>query len=286
MAVHIGIDCSSLPWKTCVAEHENILECSTFEDIADLYIYLESLHSKYPDASIALAIQPEIALMPLHIWYEDQQAQAYFDATAQTLNDFLIASKDFSPSGYLLPAIRYLPTIPAHRRLIRESLGSAGMLCIVMTLLHHMRQQGAVWSELTFGCLELMDAAYRLTMIREGQIIDGTALWQPFRAPAEVDGADDLLEQVLLEQLSRELAGLMAIHHCEDIVLLDHTSGGRIDSIIEHFADLYQIFLYPPAIAALAGFEIARGASLLAAGLDQSGLAEEIVQQLFALTKP
>lgn len=284
MTVHIGIDSSTLPWKICVAEHDTIKECFEFEDLSDLYIYLERLYRQYPAISIVLAIQPEMALMPLDDWYENQQEQAYFDTTTQTVHDFLIVLKELSPTGYLLPAIRYLPTIPAHRRLLRESLGSAQMLCITMTLLYHMRQQGAAWSELTFGCLELADMSYRLIVIHEGKIIDGTARWQPFRAADMLDVSEDLLEQAMLEQLSRELAGLMAIHHCENVVLLDHTRGGRKEGIIEYFAELYQIFLFPSTGTELAGFEVAQGAALLAAGLNQPGLAGEIVQHLLSLT--
>jgi hypothetical protein len=286
MTVYIGIDCSSQPWKTCVTEHDRTLECSEFEDVFDLYRYLERLQDSHLAISIGLASQPEAALLSLPSWYTDQKSQTHCEATAQAQYDFLIALKDSSPTGYLLPAIKYLPTIPAHRCLLRSSLGSAEMLCIVMTLLYQMRQQGADWSELTFGCLELMDTSYRLVVLRNGQIIDGTTLWQPFRANAGGEVTEDLLEQAMLEQLSRELAALMAVHHCEDVVLLDHTSDGRKESIIEYFADLYQIFLFPSAPSEPAGFEVARGASLLAAGLSQPGPAAEIVQHLLALPEP
>ena len=286
MTVHIGIDSSTLPWKVCVVEHDTIRECTEFEDLSDLYLYLERLYNRYSAVNLALAIQSEIALTPLEVWYEDQQAQASFAVTAQTLHDFLIVLDELAPTGYLLPAIRYLPTIPTHRRLLRESLGSSQMLCISMTLLYHMRQQGAVWSELTFGCLELSDTFYRLIVIREGKIIDGTALWQPFRAADMLDASEDLLEQAILEQLSREFASLMAIHHCEDVVLLDHTHGIRKEGIIEYFADLYQIFFFPSTRTELAGFEVAQGAALLAAGLNQSGLASEIVLHLLSSTEP
>lgn len=281
MTVYIGIDCSYQTWKTSILGRDSTMECSEFDDISALYEYLEHVYRAYPDACVALAPPLEIALMPLPLWYEDQQAQAHFDVSAHELKHLLIALKNFSPNGHLLPAVRHLPSVPEHRRLMRSSLGSASMLCIVMTLLYHMREQGAEWSELTFGCLELMDASYRLVVIREGQIVDGTAVWQPFLATDEGDVDKTVLEQALLEQLSREFAGLMSIHHCEDVVLLDHTSNGRKDSIIDYFADLYQLFLFPATKTELAGFEAAQGASLFAAGLNQSGLAGEIVQRLF-----
>jgi hypothetical protein len=282
MTMYIGIDYSYQTWKTYISGHDAAEECSEFYAIADLRHHLEQVYRTYPDACIALAQPLEIALTPLALWYEDQQAQAHFDILAHELKDFLIVLKEFALTVSLLPAVRYLPSVPEHRRLMRPSLGSAGMLSIVMTLLYHLREQGAEWSELTFGCLELMDASYRLVVIREGQIVDGTAVWQPFLATDTGAADETILEQALLEQLSRELAGLMAIHHCADVVLLAHTSGRRKDDIIDYFADLYQFFLFPPTKTELVGFEVAQGASLFAAGLDQSGLAGEIVQRLFS----
>ena len=282
MTVYIGIDYSYQTWKTSILGQDSTVVCSKFHAISALSEYLEHVYRAYPDACIALASPLEIALMPLSLWYEDQQAQAHFEASAHELKNFLIALKKFSLTGHLLPAVRHLPSVPEHRRLMRSSLGSASILCIVMTLLYHMREQGAEWSELTFGCLELMDASYRLVVIREGQIVDGTAVWQPFLATDAGDVAKAVLEQALLEQLSREFAGLMAIHHCEDVVLLDHTSDGRKDSIIDYFADLYQLFLFPSTKTEQAGFEAAQGASLFAAGLNQSSLAGEVVQRLFS----
>jgi Protein of unknown function (DUF1464) len=282
MTIYIGLDYSYQTWKTYISGRDAGEECSEFHAISDLHRHLEHVYRTYPGAHLALAQPLEIALTPLALWYEDQQAQAYVDPAAHELKDFLIALNDLALTGSLLPAVRYLPSVPEHRRLMRPSLGSAGMLCIVTTLLYHLREQGAEWSELTFGCLELMDASYRLVVIRAGQIVDGTAVWQPFLATDAGDVADTILEQALLEQLSGELAGLMAIHHCTDVVLLDHTSSGRKDGVIDYFSDLYQFFLSPPIKAELVGFEVAQGASLCAAGLNQSGLAGEIVQRLLA----
>ena len=83
-------------------------------------------------------------------------------------------------------------------------------------------------------------------------------------------------QQALWEELTQDIAGLMAIHHIEDIVV----SGDFQEAFIEHFAENYQVYLFPAGEADTPGFEGALGAAVLAGGLFLPGKAREIVDQL------
>jgi len=69
---------------------------------------------------------------------------------------------------------------------------------------------------------------------------------------------------------------LMAVHHIEDIVAL----GDFQEAFIDHFAENYQVYLFPSTEADTPGFECALGAAVLAEGLFLNGKAREIVERL------
>ncbi|WP_338251328.1 hypothetical protein [Dictyobacter halimunensis] len=190
-----------------------------------------------------------------------------------------------------MPSIQYLPTIAAHRRVMRPGLGSSTTLCRIVYLLYQMRKQDAPWLELTFYYLELLDNAYRLAVLQHGQLVDGTGEWRVLLGAddGEVDSQrrNGVEKQALLEQLTRELAAMLTIHHIEDIVVLDYASqpaSSQKEMVIDHFADRYRFFHYPPVASELRGFEAAQGAALCAYGLSRPGLAAEVVRRLFATT--
>lgn len=83
-------------------------------------------------------------------------------------------------------------------------------------------------------------------------------------------------ERALWEGLTQDIAGLIAIHHIEDMVV----SGDFQEEFIERFAENYQVYLFPSSEADAPGFEGALGAAVLAGGLFLPGKAREIVDQL------
>ncbi|GER91465.1 hypothetical protein KDW_56270 [Dictyobacter vulcani] len=266
MAVSIGIEHATNEWRTCLVEDEAVLECRTFAAVTALEEYLQQTCGCYPEVSIALSTPFETAF----------SSHPHESLAATPLAGFLADLCSLSQRVFVLPSVRHLATVPPYRLLLRPGLGRADMLCIVALLLYRMRKQDAGWSELNFCCLELRAASYRLVVLRNGQIVDGNGEWVALNGPA------DLQKQALLEQLTRDLAAMLAIHQLEDVVLLSRTEAERKDAVLEYFADRYQFFLFPHSETEPAGFEVARGAAILAHGLSWSGLASEVVQQLFA----
>jgi hypothetical protein len=76
--------------------------------------------------------------------------------------------------------------------------------------------------------------------------------------------------------LTQELAGLLAVHHSEDIVVL----GQQSERLVERLADTYQVYLFPYAHSEREGYESAIGAALLAEGLEQAGSSGAVVDHL------
>lgn len=284
MTICIGIDCTHSDWKICLADDDTPLEWHSFQESATLQTYLQQICVRYPDVSIAVVTPCESKFAPFN-----RQAVELIK-TGQACKDLLSILLSLPQQSYLLPSVKYLPTIAAYRRLMRPSLGSAATLCHIAYLLYQMRKQDATWLELTFYYLELLDNTFRLIVIKNGQVVDGVGEWKMF-TEAEYGGEagqamNDVMKQALLEQLTRELVAMLAIHHIEDIVVLDHATQpvtSHKEMIIDYFADRYRFFHYPQTEAELPGFEAAQGAALSADGLSRPGLAAEVVQQLFAI---
>ncbi|GCE28374.1 hypothetical protein KDA_38580 [Dictyobacter alpinus] len=268
MAVSIGIEYATSAWRTCLVEDDMVLECRSFDEVTVLEHYLQQTCGCYPEMSIGLAAPYETRLSLV----------SRESLETSPLPAFLATLSSLSHRVFVLPSLRYLPTVPPYRLLMRPRLGLADMLCVVALLLYHMRRQDAGWSELNFCCLELRETSYRLTVLRNGQIVDGYGEW------VALDGPADQMEQALLEQLTRDLAATLALHQLEDVVLLSRAAPERKERVLEYFEDRYQFFLFPHSETEPAGFEVARGAALLAHGLSWSGLTLEVAQRLFATT--
>jgi Protein of unknown function (DUF1464) len=289
MAICVGVDYAHEHWKVCVAENGVIVECVAFEYEAGLLTYLERLCSWYPEIILMLATSLETPFTPLHIFLAQHSSVGRSDyAIAQTLalsRKFLLSVSELSCHSHVLPSVKFLPYVPAYRLLMRPRMGSARMVCLAVLLLYHMRQREATWDELNFIFLKLEQGAYHLLVVKNGQIVDGTGEWTVIRATGE-EIEESFYQQALLEQLAYDLAALMAIHHSEDIVLLEDPVVGATryqDAIIEHFADYYQFFLYPQEETESHGFEVARGATIIAEGTHHPGLAADLIQRLFPM---
>lgn len=226
---------------------------------------------------------------------------------------FLIAIGSMNLHSYCAPSVKYLPGVPMHRKLIRTYLGSPDTLCAGAALLHGLREREAEWSEMRFLFVRAGYESRSILVIEDGCIIDGISkTWEYSRrrarplmngtpdshsgsyfdkrddkrlelqeiahseATTKLSNVDSAFEEAYWEGLTLELAGLMAVHQCEDIVVV----GDYKEAFIEQFSDSYQIYLFPYSRSELEGYESALGAAVIAEGLYGSGLTVEVVEQL------
>jgi len=203
----------------------------------------------------------------------------------QVEQHFLYAIKIMSLDSYCLPAIKYLASVPIHRKLGYLNLGAPGDLSVVTTLLYRIREREAAWSEMSFFSLEIGYRSRRIVVVEEGHIVNGIVGVATGDLTHLPDGAEyfsdetargDAADRAFWESLTRELAGLMAVHHLEDIIVM----GPRKAAFIERFSDTYQVYYYPQGEPDSEGYEAAIGAGIIAEGLRYPGLAAEVVERL------
>ena len=289
MPMSIGIDSTKADWKTCLMENGQTLELCSFVDFAAVLAYVEHLCALYPEPTITVS---------------------YPDSSRNGIEPFLTAVKTINLNSYCLPGIKQLPTVPAHRKLNRLQMGAADQLCTVAMLLYRLCERETAWSEMNFLCLQVEQDSLGILVVQDGQIVNGlsgTAGVSEVRLHLHMDGdfsysfgsdhhesiyRSDWLnpaeaskhelsngharQHAFWEGLAQELAGLMAIHHCEDIVVL----GQQKETVIEWFDDLYQLYHFLYKDSDRQGFEAAIGAAILAEGLSHNGVAAEVVERL------
>lgn len=294
MPISIGIDYAPPRWSCCLADDETIIERNAFKSAAALLRHLEQLCSLYPEAVLMLALPLEIERQTLHDYL--MQTPAVSAVKDDQLPLFLATISEFSQQIHLVPAVQHLPHIPVHRQLLRPTLGASATFCMLVSLVHFMRQQEADWTEMNFSLLSLSATSYTLLVVKNGRVVDGTGERLLQRAGEQTEHA--VIQQAILEQLAYDLAGIMSVHQLEDVVLLVHPEASAAEEgeaqdqldqsyqekIINHFSDLYQFFLYPMSEKSVAGFEAAQGAALLAQGLGISGPTVELSRYLFPMS--
>lgn len=257
----IGVDEQQGIWKTCLLEDSRALELSSFENIASVLTYLEQTCAMYPEPIMMVSLDK-------HRW------------NAESLDRFLIAIDSMNLNSYTVPPLHSLPSLPSYRKLIRDNLGEAHVLCNVTTLLYRMRQREAIWQEMRFLFLETRGLASSVAVIEDGRIVNGvTSMLLETRGQHKQDQRDadkDSEDEAFWEQLAQTLVGLLAVHHIEDIVVI----GDRTDEVIAHFDGSYQFYLFPQDAEEQAGYEAAIGAALLAEGFNAPGMAAEVVERL------
>ena len=96
-------------------------------------------------------------------------------------------------------------------------------------------------------------------------------------------------EQTFWEGLTESLAGFLALHHLDDIVIMERQSTdrqetGRKDAVIDRLGGSYKFYQFPSEASETPGCEVAISAAPIAAGFCGSGLAAEVMQQLLAPT--
>lgn len=300
MTVNIGIDYTPGHWRVCSVEQERAAEFHTCATSGDVQALISQVSALYPEPTIVVSLDvttPFRALPELTEEQVERLAQRYHPTPAHTeVRETLLALRSMSTHSYCAPSVEYLPTIPLHRRLMRPALGNANEVCAAMALLHNMRAQDAAWPEMNFFYINVGETGSCVLVIRDGQVVDGigtlpgSSLLSAYGYLARLESADSdepgeaqkrealrqALQEAFWEGLTQELAGLLAIHHIEDIVVL----GQQSSSLAERLADLYQIYLFPHAQSESEGYEAALGAALLAEGLERDGCAAEVVDHL------
>ena len=276
MSVSLGLSCNMGNWKTCLMENGQALEFFSFADHVALRAYLEHTCTLYPEPTIVLSTDLETPFTSLikvsRPCLEDMILQRYTSEQKDPLLKLLIATGHSSNNSYFAPSVRYLPTMPPYRLLMRESLGTSNHVCTVASLLSQLRARESEWSEMNFLFLEVNANFRSILVVEDGQIINGMS-----SMTRSQEQFLEACEQAFWEGLTQELAGLMAIHHLDDIVI----AGQRKDAFNERFADNYQVYLFPYSQPDFEGFEAASGAATLAEGLSGHTPSAEIVERLY-----
>ena len=278
MALSIGIVRQGNTWKTCMTEQGKLVEQLTFENAMKTLAYLTQTCVQYPELTLAVSLACETPFQALRDATERQwEALLTFpfnDWTISEAREFLIAVKEINLHSYLIPSMRYLPGIPLYRKLSSRSLGSSNDICVVAALLSRLREREATWSEMQLFCVQVNRQFKSIQALEDGCIVNSLATEiasNAFDMQMQVE-----YERALWEGLTQDIAGLMALHHIEDLVVL----GDYQEEFIDHFAENYQVYLFPSTEADTPGFECALGAAVLAEGLFLAGKAHEIVERL------
>jgi hypothetical protein len=291
MTTSIGIACRRENWETCVIEDGRTLELRRLHAARSTYEYVRSSSASplRPVITVSAGIGAGSLLAPLNelTWPQLRAIAAFQRSTDEEheLCDFLVALKASEPDSYVVPSLRQLSTLPAHRKRMYGDMGTSATLCELATLLYRMREQEAAWPELRFIYLQVDNCARTIAVIEDGRIVNaigesaGIALSSPEapQSPAEAV----IAERAFWEGLEFDLAGLMAIHHFDDIVLV----GSNKEAVIARLENRYQLYHYPRHEYDQAGFEAAVGAATLSEGLNRAAAAAEIVERL-QLTLP
>ena len=278
MALSIGVVRHGNAWKTCMMEQGQLLEQHAFENTMQTLSYLTHTCARYPELTLAVSLACETPFLALSDSTKRQwEAILTFpfnDWTTSAACELLIAIKEINLHSYLIPSMRYLPGIPLYRRVSHRSAGSSNDVCVVAALLSRLREREATWTEMQLFCVQANRQFKSIQALEDGYIVNSMTTEIPSDVQDEPMRAE--YERALWEGLTQDIAGLMAIHHIEDIVAL----GDCQEAFIDHFAENYQVYLFPSTGADTPGFECALGATVLAEGLFQVGKACEIVERL------
>jgi hypothetical protein len=306
MSLSIGIDYGRRSWKLCLLDEAQPPEYHCFASPAELLASLTRLCALFPEPVIALAAGKGLPLERLDRLVSEQvdaltagydepvfppsspAASAVSETLPQTqespplvLTSFLETLRSLNLHSYVLPSLAHLPTVPAYRLLLERLPSSPAAVCRVVTLLYRLRQREASWPEMRFLVLEARSASWQVLVVEDGYLTNGVHgkpqdLTLPL-LPLAAAPTEGLFEQAYWEGLLRDLAGLLAIHHLDEVVI----SGRRSETLATRLGEVYQLYYFPYAPHEPHGFEAALGAALIASGLQHPrSLAAEVVQHL------
>lgn len=204
------------------------------------------------------------------------------DRTATGVLGFTRMVESFCASAMpvvFLPGVIHLDTVPAHRKHNRIDLGTADKLCVAALAISRSPVR-------SFCLVELGSAFTACLAVVDGQIVDGlggTAGASGWRSGGAWDGEvayltgrltkEDLFgggaSELLGESVTRVVAGMLAVHRCERIVLsgrLFDTQPAICAKVERALAALGTIEHLPPLAEAWVK-HAAQGAALIADGL-------------------
>jgi predicted butyrate kinase (DUF1464 family) len=267
--ISIGIDYTPGHWRVCHVEAGRPAEfqvCVTARELQALISQISTLSAELTVVVSLPVATPFGALATLTQQQLEHLAQCAQPPSCSQVREALTALCSLRLRVYCAPSVAYLPTLPAYRRLLRPDLGHASEVCAIVALLHHMREQDAVWPEMNFFFIHADEPGTCVLVIQDGQIVNGIG---------HVQGSQ-MQEEAYREGLKQDLAGLLAIHQIEDVVVL----GQRSPALVRQLADAYQLYHFPRVGPDGPGYEAALGAALLAEGLEQKGGASGVVDHL------
>ena len=290
MVLNIGVDCSIEGWKTCLMENGRVLELCSFTEAPALLTYIQYLCALFPEPTIAVSSELNSDFAALHTMTEQQ----FYEMTLYRGNqgwgdiskELLIAIASVNLCSYSIPAIVSLDSVPAYRKLNRADMGTSGNVCAIATILLRMREREAAWSEMNFLYLEVGHATKSIVVIENGCIVNGIGTQEHIYRGNWLDRleGDALIEEAFWESLLQDLAGMMAIHHFEDIVVHEQsaTEGNirRKDAVIERLGEQYQLYTFPRYEPETEGYDVAVGAAIIAGGLAGVGPMAEVIERL------
>jgi predicted butyrate kinase (DUF1464 family) len=272
MTLSLGVEYNTEYWKTCFMEDGQTLELQLFSDAASVLAYIEQVCLMYPEPVITVSSPVGTKLLPIGITAV-QEALDHVSREYGELRTFLEAIQPVNFKVYSAPSVPHASSIPRHRKLNRREMGDSPTLCSVAALLYRMREQEASWTEMRFLYLEIDKYKRNIVVIKDGQIIDGLSNSVPVDGSLAQSEDEDVLEDAFWEGLTQDLAGLMALHHFEDVVVMERggangdASHSRKSQIIERLNDTYQLYHFPLREFEREGFEAAIGAAIIAEGL-------------------
>lgn len=290
MVVNIGVDFSVDDWKTCLMDSGRLLQLNSFSDFPAMLAYVQGICAHYPEPIIAIASDLNTSFAALHSMKAQQFYEVGVDQGNQSwgvqLKDFLITISTMNLRSYCIPAVAYIDSIPAYRKLNRADMGSAGNMSAITTILSRMREREAAWSEMRFLYLEVGHASKSIVVVEDGRIINGIGTQEHMYRGNWLDmrERETVVEEAFWEGLTQDLAGLMAIHHFEDIVVREQSAAQedirRKDEVIDRLGEQYQLYTFPAHKSKEEGYDIAIGAALIAEGLANDGPLAEVIERL------
>jgi hypothetical protein len=290
MTLSIGVAYTPGQWKVCVVDQGQPTELHTCTTPSTLLDLVTQICARDPEPTLVLSLpanSPFCALRNITV----EQQERLTGALPVEVGEVLQSLRALSAQSYCAPAVAYLPVVSLARRLIRPDLGSANEVCAVIALLHHMRSQEAPWTEMNFLCVRASRDGSSILVVQGGQIINGIGTLQGSSQEAahryltalepdlnvDLEALQQTIDEAFWEGLTQDLAGLLALHQLEDLVVFGPSS----NSMVEHLTETaYQVYLFPYAQSEREGYEAPLGAALLGEGLHSENSATELVEQL------
>src|SRR5579863_5429870 len=132
MVLNIGVDCSADGWKTCLMDHGRLLKFNSFTDSPTMLVYLQHICALYPEPTIAVTSDWNTCFAALHTLTERPLHEMKVNGENHLPNDriqeILIAIGSLNLQSYSIPAVAYLDSIPAYRKLNRAHMGTAAQV--------------------------------------------------------------------------------------------------------------------------------------------------------------